>query len=332
MIMADKTFKILTIDGGGIKGLYSSKILEHFEENFNCQMSDYFDMICGTSTGGILALGLSLKLKAYDISNLYEKKGLSIFPHQNPKIAFFKQLLGGGKYDDKNLREALAETFGDKKIADCNNLLCIPSYSYTDARPWVFKKDHKEGKLTRDNKAFCVDVALATAAAPTYFPLAEIDYYDSKQFVDGGIWANNPSLVGFIEAITYFVGEGKEYDSLKILSISSLSSSSGKKTGLERYRSFRHWKSDLFEIMMTGQAKFNEYFMSQIHNFNNVPITFVRVPSEILSPEQQSIIQMDNAEVDAINLLKGKGNDMGEIWRKKEDIAQFFREKKTYKF
>ena len=102
MIMANKTFKILTIDGGGIKGLYSSKILEHFEENFNCQMSDYFDMICGTSTGGILALGLSLKLKASDISNLYEKKGLSIFPRQNPKIAFFKQLLGGGKYDDKN--------------------------------------------------------------------------------------------------------------------------------------------------------------------------------------------------------------------------------------
>jgi patatin-like phospholipase/acyl hydrolase len=158
------------------------------------------------------------------------------------------------------------------------------------------------------------------------------NYYDSKQFVDGGIWANNPSLVGFIEAITYFVGEGKEFDSLKILSISSLSSSSGKKTGLERYRSFKHWKSDLFEIMMTGQAKFNEYFMSQIHNFNNVPITFVRVPSEILSPEQQSIIQMDNAELEAINLLKGKGNDMGVIWRKKQDIAQFFEKEKTYKF
>ena len=139
-------------------------------------------------------------------------------------------------------------------------------------------------------------------------------------------------MVGFIEAITYFVGEGKEYDSLKIMSISSLTSSSGKKTGLKRQRSFRHWKSDLFDIMMTGQAKFNEYFMSQIHHFNNVPITFVRVPSEVLSPEQQSIIEMDNAEKDAINLLKGKGNDMGEIWRKKPEIAQFFNEEKTYKF
>jgi uncharacterized protein len=330
--MESKEFKVLSIDGGGIKGLYSAKILEHFEDNFNCQISDYFDMICGTSTGGILALGLALKISASEISKLYEKRGLFIFPKQWKKKASFKQLLGGGKYSDKNLRKALEDTFGSKKIEDCNNLLCIPSYSYTDARPWVFKKDHKEGNLTRDNKACCVDVALATAAAPTFFPLAEINYYDSKQFVDGGIWANNPSLVGFIEAITYFVGEGKEFDSLKIMSISSLTSTSGKRTGLKRFRSFRHWKSDLFEIMMTGQAKFNEYFMSQIHNLNNVPVTFVRVPSEILSPEQQSIVQMDNAKHDAINLLKGKGNDMGAVWRKKEEIAQFFKKEKNYKF
>ena len=85
--MNKKVFKILTIDGGGIKGLYSSKIIEHLEENFNCHMSDYFDMICGTSTGGILALGLSLKIKASEISNLYEKKGLFIFPNQNSRIA-----------------------------------------------------------------------------------------------------------------------------------------------------------------------------------------------------------------------------------------------------
>ena len=113
IIMSEKTFKILTIDGGGIKGLYSSKIIEHFEENFDCQMSDYFDMICGTSTGGILALGLSLKLRASEISNLYEEKGIE-------------------------------DTFGDKKIEDCDNLLCIPSYSYTDARHGFLRKTTKK--------------------------------------------------------------------------------------------------------------------------------------------------------------------------------------------
>jgi uncharacterized protein len=330
--MEDKIFKILTIDGGGIKGLYSSKIIEHIEEHYNCKIGNYFDMICGTSTGGILALGLSLGIEAKELSKLYEIKGNKIFPKQNKKIATLKQLLLNGKYDDAPLRIALKETFSDKKIKDCNNLLCIPSYSYTDARPWVFKKDHIEGKLIRDNNTLCVDVALATAAAPTYFPLSEIDYYDSKQFVDGGIWANNPSLVGFIEAITYFVGKGKKYDRLMILSISSLTSTSGKKTGLNRYRSFRHWKSDLFDIMMTGQAMFNEYFMTQVHNINDVPIEYVRIPSEVLSPEQQSIIAMDNSSRNAIELIKGKGNDMGVIWRKKEELNKFFQEVKTYKF
>jgi hypothetical protein len=330
--MENKTFKILTIDGGGIKGLYSSKIIEQLEDQFNCHIADYFDMICGTSTGGILALGLSLKFKASDISKLYEDKGLFIFPKQNKIKAYYKQLLGGGKYSDKNLKEALEDTFGNKKIEDCQNLLCIPSYSYTDARPWVFKKDHKEGDLCRDNKAFCVDVALATAAAPTYFPLAEIDYYDSKQFVDGGIWANNPSMVGFLEALRFFVGEGKEYDNLKILSISSLTAPKGKVVGLNRFRSFRHWKGDLIDIMMNGQAFFTDKFMEWIHQINNTPVTYVRIPTTDLAPEQQDVIQMDNATIDAIKLLKGKGNDTGEIWRKKQDIAQFFEKEKTYKF
>lgn len=330
--MENKSFKILAIDGGGIKGLYSSKIIEHLEEQFNCHISDYFDMICGTSTGGILAIALSLKLKASVISELYEKKGLYIFPNQSKFMAFFKQLLGNGKYNDKELRKALEETFGNKKLKDCQNLLCIPSYSYTDARPWVFKKDHKEGDLIRDDKACCVDVALATAAAPTYFPLAEIDDYDSKQFVDGGIWANNPSLVGFLEAIRFFVGANKEYNELKILSISSLTSQKGKVVGLKRHRSFRHWKGDIIDIMMNGQAIFTVKFMEFIHQINNLPVTYVRIPTCDLAPEQQDIIQMDNAHPKAIKLLKGKGNDTGVLWRKNPEVAQFFNDKKTYKF
>lgn len=325
-----KTFKILSIDGGGIKGLYSSKIIEHFEEQFNCNMSEYFDMICGTSTGGILALALSLDIKASEISDLYSENGAKIFPRQNKYLGMAKQLIFRGKYSDVALRKALEATFEKKRIRDSNCLLCIPSYSMTDAKPFIFKYDHKEGSLTRDNNALYVDVALATSAAPTYFPMAEIEYYDNKQFVDGGIWANNPSLVGFIEALTYFVGEDKEFDEVRILSISSLTNTSGKNTGINRFRSFRHWRNDLFESMMTGQAKFNEYFMSKIDEINSIPVKHIRVPSEILSPEQQSVIQLDKATPEAINLLKGKGNDMGVIWRKKEEIQEFFKEKKKY--
>src|SRR5690554_6549878 len=104
-----KTFKILSIDGGGIKGLYSAKILQKFEEKFNCRTSDHFDMICGTSTGGLIALALTSKLSAEDICKFYEDKGEIIFPKNKIiripclfeiDIGFLKQALFSGKYSD----------------------------------------------------------------------------------------------------------------------------------------------------------------------------------------------------------------------------------------
>lgn len=74
-----KTFKILSIDGGGIKGLYSCTVIRHLEEHFQCNMSDYFDMLCGTSTGGLIALALSLKVPTADICKFYEEDGPKIF-------------------------------------------------------------------------------------------------------------------------------------------------------------------------------------------------------------------------------------------------------------
>jgi patatin-like phospholipase/acyl hydrolase len=230
----NKSFKILSIDGGGIKGLYSSTVLEHLEQRFG-PISEYFDLLCGTSTGGLIALCLALKIPAREISGIYEKHGLKIFPRRTRLGGILRQTAWYGKYDDKPLKEVLDGVLGKHTVADLDNLVCIPSYSFTDARPWVFKRDH--GKMDRDNKALLVDVALATSAAPTYFPLCEIPYYDNKQFIDGGVWANNPSLVGVIEALTYFVGKEKAFSSVELLSISSLSNTAGKPVGLKRHRS-----------------------------------------------------------------------------------------------
>lgn len=324
-------FKILSIDGGGIKGLYSSTILEHLEEKFGGCCSDYFDMLCGTSTGGLIALGISLKIPASEISKIYSEHGKEIFPKQNKLIGLLRQAIWRGKYRDESLKRILGEIFGEKVIGESNNLLCVPSYSFTDARPWIFKFDHKEGGLSRDNKARYVDVALATSAAPTYLPLAEIEYYDYKQFIDGGVWANNPSLIGLIEALTYFVGPGKEYDGIQILSISSLNNTGGQPTGLKRNRSFIQWRDDLFETAMIGQSNFTDYFLSKLHSLTGIPIEYVRIPSEAISAEQQHLVQLDNATTGAIHLIKGKGNDRGTIASKDNDIAQFFKSPKTYK-
>ena len=287
-------------------------------------------MICGTSTGGLIALALSLGLPAKTVSEFYINRGKRIFPYV-PFFNSLKQVMWGGKFSDKYLKQSLIEVFGENKIGDSKNLLCIPTYTYTDARPWVFKFDHKEGGLDRDNEAKYVDVALATSAAPTYFPLCEIDYYDKKQFIDGGVWANNPTLVGLIEALRYFVGKGKEYHDIKLLSVSSLTLSGGKPIGLCRKRSFVRWRSDLFDVFNTGQSSFTDYFMHSIKELDDVKIDYVRIPSAVISSDQERLVKMDKATPNALNFIRGKGNDQGEIYKKDPKVKEFFDREKTYK-
>ena len=153
----EKIFKVLSIDGGGIKGLYSARILEHFEDRFNCHIADYFDLICGTSTGGLIALGLSLNVPAESLSNLYYKRGRKIFPPSNRYLKLLKQIFLSSKHDNRELTNALQEIFKERTLADSNCLLCIPAFSLTDGRPYIFKYDHPEGKLCRDNKTKYVD-------------------------------------------------------------------------------------------------------------------------------------------------------------------------------
>lgn len=326
--MSKGTFKILSIDGGGIKGLYSASILKKFEEKFNTITSDHFDMICGTSTGGLIALAIALKISASKICDFYTEEGPNIFPNQ--RLGFFKQIAFGGKYSDMGLKESIKKIFGEKLIEDCDNLLCIPSYSVTEAKPKVFKYDHREGDLTRDNKAPIVDIALATSAAPTYFPLAESDFYNNEQFIDGGVWANNPTLVGLLEALNNFVGNGKDYESIEILSISSLTLTGGKKTGLKRERSFKDWGADLFETSMNGQSFFTNFFMDKISEISNVNIKYVRIPSISVSREQESLIQLDVATKEAFNLMKIKAAEQALIFEKRAEIINFYTTPKSY--
>jgi uncharacterized protein len=338
--MGNGTFKILSIDGGGIKGLYSATILKKFEEKFITLTSNHFDMICGTSTGGLIALAIALQIPASEICNFYTEEGPVIFPkHKKVKVPFFKtidlgflkQIAMGGKYTDKGLRTSLAKIFEDKKIGDCHNLLCIPSYSVTEAKPKVFKYDHSEGDLSRDNEAPVIDIALATCAAPTYFPLAESKFYNYEQFIDGGVWANNPTLVGLLEAINNFVGQGKDYENIEVLSLSSLTLTGGKKTGLKRARSFKDWGAELFETSLNGQSFFTDFFMTKVSEISDVKIKYTRIPSISVAREQESLIQLDIANKDAFNLMKIKAEDQALIFEKKEEIKNLFTTKKTYK-
>jgi patatin-like phospholipase/acyl hydrolase len=116
--LADKIYRILSIDGGGIKGLFSATVIESFEKRFQCKISDYFDLICGTSTGGIIAAALAVGIPAKDIVNFYKADGPKIFHYKRTvsrRFAYAKNLFFNSKYDNKILRQSLERVFADKK-------------------------------------------------------------------------------------------------------------------------------------------------------------------------------------------------------------------------
>lgn len=323
-----KKFKILCIDGGGIKGLYSAQLLAKFEEVFDVKISECFDMLCGTSTGGIIALAASLKIPMKDVVAFYEQEGPKIFNEnlkkyfQGKNILTAKQVGLGGKYSVKPLRQALQNVFGSRKIGESNNFLCIPSYNINTAIPRVFKKDYSN--FTEDDRKSYVDVALATAAAPTYFPMMEIE---DDQFVDGGLWANNPILVGLMEFL-YKFADDERFDGLEILSISSCEKEKGE-VHKKVERSFIGWKNALFDAYSIGQSKSAMCLVKYLKGRLNFSFDYERIVNIPLSAEEAAIIDMDNASPASLKLLRKIADNTAVNAKMKPEIEHYFTTRKT---
>ena len=204
--------RILSIDGGGLKGAMPAAFLATLEEKTGERVVDHFDLIVGTSTGGIIALGLGLGLPASTILTFYQEKGPAIFGQlQDPKAKplpqrFWTELKKCGrkakqvlrsKYDPSKLRTELEAILGTQRLGDSQTRLVIPAWHSVRRTPYLFKTAHHP-RLEVDYKEKAVDVAMATAAAPTYMPAHQLE--SGVMLADGGIWANNPTGVAAVEA------------------------------------------------------------------------------------------------------------------------------------
>ncbi len=193
----NKELKVLTLDGGGVRGYLSAKILANIEQllneanNENINIGQRFDLIAGTSTGGIIACALSIGKSAKEIFNLYETLIPEVFIPQNNGI--FQS-----KYSSEILKEKLDDILGRNTLADVITDLCITSVDVENSSP-RFHKSSYFGRNTIRLDEKLIDLALATSAAPTYFPL--VDTLHSTNLTDGGMVANNPSLVALIDAM-----------------------------------------------------------------------------------------------------------------------------------
>lgn len=217
---AGRTFKILSLDGGGIKGIYTAELLRLCEEQLGRgePVARYFDMIAGTSTGGIIALGLGLGISTGDITAFYRDDGRKIFPPLPEgwpgKVRQFAGWAFGPKLTYEELEEALKHRFGDHTLGEAMPRLVVPAFMMPKTEIVVFKTDHHED-FRNDHRTPMWRVARSTSAAPTYLKGHEHDE-SGRIFIDGGVWANNPAMVALVDALTAY---DLTVDQIEIVSI-----------------------------------------------------------------------------------------------------------------
>ena len=206
-----KNRRILSIDGGGIKGVFPAAFLAALEDSIGDSIANYFDLIVGTSTGGIIALALGLGLSAQEVLAFYEELGPRIF-RKYSILSPLRHLLFA-KYDGLSLQAAISEKFGSRRLGESRNRLVIPALNLDTGEAYLYKTAHHP-RLERDYKESAITVAMATSAAPTFFPSHQTT--TGTALIDGGMWANNPTAIGVIEAVAML---GWEPKSLQILSL-----------------------------------------------------------------------------------------------------------------
>ena len=241
-------FNILSIDGGGIRGILPAMVIAEIEKRLRIAtgktdsfLSDYFDLIAGTSAGGLLACYYlyyhnGLRFNATEAVDLYEHYGATIF--QKRCFRFFIRLFDA-LYPEKGIEQVLYNIFGDAKLSDapCNS--AILAYHITERKAVIFTADTARCEKGRDY--LLRDIARATSAAPTYFRVAQATAMDgvSSCLIDGGIYANDPTLCAMVEAKKTKFRDRDEYPKLKDMYVVSLGT--GHTTKPYRYENAKRW-------------------------------------------------------------------------------------------
>ncbi len=238
--------RILSIDGGGIKGVVPAASLAELEEALGESIAHFFDLISGTSTGGIIALGMGLGIAAADMLRFYERLGPAVFAGN--RLGGGLRRIGFARYHSQPLRKALVATFGVKTLGESHTRLLIPSLNLETGEVHVYKTAHHP-RLEVDYKERAVEVALATAAAPTYFPT----YRSAKgiPLIDGGVWANNPTGLAVVEAIGVL---DWPRDVIRVLSLGCVTEPLHVGMAQSLPLGLGYWAMKITDVFMTAQS------------------------------------------------------------------------------
>jgi patatin-like phospholipase/acyl hydrolase len=318
------TTRILSIDGGGIRGILPGQILVHLESylqtqsgNPSLRLADCFDLIAGTSTGGILTCIYLLpdlssrpvngkhrpKFSAQDAVDLYLNYGDDIFT-----VPLFKRIasLGGltdERYPSTVIEKTLSQYFGDTRLSQLIRDCAITSYDIAEREVVVFNsRDNREGKRP-DKEFFVRDVARATSAAPTYFEPANIIAGDRsvRPLIDGGVFANNPSLCAYAELAT----SAKGIEDVALLSIGT--------GGVEKSFSYSEtknwgalgWVKPLIDITLSGVAEAVDFQLGKLYEAAGRSKQYVRINPKLGA---NTSADLDNATIPNMRRLREDGD------------------------
>ncbi|MCX2743644.1 patatin-like phospholipase family protein [Mangrovivirga sp. M17] len=313
-----KKVRILSIDGGGIRGIIPGLILSRLEEKLqkesgkaDAKLADYFDFMAGTSTGAILVLyylvpgeGGKPKFTADEAVKIYLERGDTIFDVNIwQAITSFKGV-SDEKYDARELEKALDDTFKELKLSELIKPCIISSYDIKNGKPHFFKQH----RSTNDIYNFRVkDIARATSAAPTYFECALIknEIGTSYPLIDGGVFVNNPSLVSYSEARTMTFGDIKNPTAKDMMIVSLGTGSTPKRFEYKKAKDWGpvSWIKPSLDIMMDGNSQTVDHHLCQI--YDTLKEEADRKNYHRLTPNRLTADPaMDNASKENMSLLK----------------------------
>jgi patatin-like phospholipase/acyl hydrolase len=293
--------KVLSLDGGGIRGLIPSTLLAEIESRMGKPISHCFDLIAGTSTGGILALGLTTpneggapRYSAQDLCGLYRDFGEDIFASSLSRKV---KTLGGllhAKYSHKPLEGVLERYFQDAKLKDALTPVLISSYDIEKRAPFFFKS-------WRENRRHIsmMDAARATSAAPTFFEPHQVSVEGKmRTLIDGGVFINNPAMSAYVEAKRLFPRE----DEFMVVSIGT-----GENTRPIEYQKAKSWgllswTVPVINIVLDGVSKAVDYQLKLVlgERFLRLQTTLDRASDDM---DRVDLINLSALESEADQIL-----------------------------
>jgi predicted patatin/cPLA2 family phospholipase len=317
---ATRPYRVLSLDGGGMRGIYTAAFLDHLINQFartrgvEClDLGKGFDLIVGTSTGAIVGSALAVGRPMADIVKLYRCHGRQIFPHRiRGTFSALWRMVVGGRYvrqGDAVLRAALAKELKDVTMADVLHRrgisLSIPAVAMSSHRAYVFKKTTKSG--VRDDDFKLVDVCMASSAAPIFRSLAVIEDAEgvAQVFADGGLWANNPVMVGLVDALACAPREAP----IEIFSLGTCSRPEGELIKPSQvHRSILGWKmgAEAAGLSITAQEfafdNMARFIGNKFTEFGR-PVRSVRFPNKDVPAETMKFLALDDARPEAMGRL-----------------------------